>query len=409
MDIVIVGGGIVGLASAYRIADGIPGSRVTVLEKESRVGQHQTGNNSGVLHCGLYYKPGSMKAKMAVNGIRMMVAFCREHRIAHEICGKLVVATNEAQIPALHDLLDRGTRNGLGGLRLVGPEEIREIEPHAAGVAGIRVPQEGIVDYHAVCRALVDQIDRQGGSVITKACVTGLRPNGSGWTVETTAGPYEAGFVVNCAGLHSDRVSALAGRPRELRIVPFRGEYYKIRAERQFLVRNLIYPVPDPRFPFLGVHFTRLIEGGIEAGPNAVLAFRREGYHKTDISIADLADTLTYGGFWRFLKRYPSMSYHELKRSFSKRLFCQSLQELVPDIRIDDLETGGAGVRAQAIEPDGTLVQDFRFAEDHAMLHVLNAPSPGATASLAIGEEIARRVADRMGFSVQFDSESATL
>lgn len=370
----------------------IPGARVTVLEKEPRVGQHQTGNNSGVLHCGLYYKPGSLKAKMAVSGIRQMVEFCQQNIISHEICGKLVVATNQAQAPILNDLFDRGTRNGLTGLRKLIPEQMREIEPHVAGVAGIRVPEEGIVDYAAVCAALVEKITQSGGRVVTNARVDHLRRIGKRWVVETQAGDFEADYVVNCAGLHCDRVSALTGRRRELRIVPFRGEYYKIKPDRQYLVRNLIYPVPDPRFPFLGVHFTRLIHGGIEAGPNAVLALKREGYKKTDVLLRDVADVFTYSGFWKFLRRYPSMSFHELRRSLSKRLFCASLQELVPEIQIDDLETGGAGVRAQAIEPDGTPVQDFRFAEEPGVLHLLNAPSPGATASLAIGDEVASRL-----------------
>lgn len=397
MKITVIGGGIVGLASAYRMALRMPDVSVTVLEKEDRVGRHQTGNNSGVLHCGLYYKPGSMKARMAVNGIRQMVAFCQENGVPHEICGKLVVAVNEAQVAALNDLFDRGTRNGLEGLRRLGPEEMREIEPHVAGVAGIRVPQEGIVDYAAVCAAIVRKIGETGGRVVTGARVRRLRRAGKQWVAETPAGEFESDYIVNCAGLHCDRVSALTGRPRELRIIPFRGEYFKIRPERQYLVRNLIYPVPDPRFPFLGVHFTRLIHGGIEAGPNAVLAFAREGYKKTDVSLPDLADTLTYPGFWKFLRRYPSMSFHELRRSFSRKLFCQSLQELVPEIRESDLATGGAGVRAQAIEPDGSLVQDFRFVDEPGALHLLNAPSPGATASLAIGDEVAARVAVNAG------------
>ncbi|HEU0138991.1 MAG TPA: L-2-hydroxyglutarate oxidase [Bryobacteraceae bacterium] len=393
MDIIVIGGGIVGLASALHISSRLPDARITVLEKEVCVGQHQTGHNSGVLHCGLYYKPGSIKARMAVTGIHRMVEFCQENAIPHEICGKLVVATSDAQIPALNDLFERGAANGLQGLRRVCREELREIEPHVAGVAGIHVPQEGIVDYAAVCDAMVRKLNMAGVRVVTGARVDRVRRLGSNWLLETPAGSFEASFLVNCAGLHSDRVSALVSGRRELRIVPFRGEYYKIKPERQYLVRNLIYPVPDPRFPFLGVHFTRLIHGGIEAGPNAVLAFAREGYRKTDISIRDLADTFAYRGFWSFLSRYPGMSWQELRRSFSKERFCRSLQELVPEIGVDDLETGDAGVRAQAIEPDGTLVQDFRFVEDSGALHVLNAPSPAATASLAIGEEIATRVA----------------
>jgi L-2-hydroxyglutarate oxidase LhgO len=269
---------------------------------------------------------------------------------------------------------------------------MREIEPHVGGVAALRVPQEGIVDYPAVCQALVAEIARAGGKVVTGAKVRKMRPSADGWLLSTPVGDFEAGFAVNCAGLHCDRVSALAGNRRQVRIIPFRGEYYKIRAERQSLVRNLIYPVPDPKFPFLGVHFTRLIHGGIEAGPNAVLAFAREGYRKTDVNLYDLFDTFTYSGFWRFLFRYPRMCWEELRRSFSRGLFCESLQKLVPEIREDDLATGGSGVRAQAIEPNGDLVQDFRFAAGRNVLHVLNAPSPAATASLAIGREIAAEI-----------------
>jgi len=385
---VIVGGGIVGLATAWRLLEKRPGTPVVVLEKEAAVGRHQTGNNSGVLHAGLYYKPGSVKALLAVRGIREMVEFCRKHGVAHEVCGKLVVAANEEELPRLHNLYERGQRNGLEGLQLLGKEEMREIEPHVGGLAALRVPQEGIVDYPAVCEALVRDIAARGGKVVVNAKVKRMRENSDGWVLETAAGGFEAGFVINCAGLHSDRVSALAGNKREVRIIPFRGEYYKIRPDRQFLVRNLIYPVPDPKFPFLGVHFTRLIHGGIEAGPNAVLAFAREGYRKTDINLYDIFDTLTYPGIWRFLFRYPRMCWDELRRSFSKRLFCASLQKLVPEIQEVDLATGGAGVRAQAIERDGGLVQDFRFVTGRRVLHVLNAPSPAATAALAIGEEI---------------------
>lgn len=386
--IVIVGGGLIGLGAAYRMQERYPDARVTVLEKEPEVCRHQSGNNSGVLHCGLYYKPGSIKARMAVNGIRQMVAFCQEHGVPHEICGKLVVATSAEEVPRLRDLHERGRQNGLEGLRWMEPAEFREIEPHAAGVAALRVPQEGIVDYPQVAGKLRQIIESRGGKVRTGAEVTGFRQTASGWTIESTQGSEEASLAVNCAGLHSDRVTAMTGNRREIRIVPFRGEYYTIRKERQYLVRHLIYPVPDPKFPFLGVHYTRLIHGGIECGPNAVLAFAREGYTKSTIDLGDLFDALSFSGLWRFLARYPRMCYDELLRSFSKELFCQSLQKLVPEIRSEDLAPGGAGVRAQAMSPSGELVQDFHFVTGHRVLHVVNAPSPGATSSLAIGEEI---------------------
>jgi L-2-hydroxyglutarate oxidase len=396
-QIIIVGGGIVGLATAYRLTERFPDARVIVLEKESAVGRHQTGHNSGVLHCGLYYKPGSIKARLAVQGIRQMVAFCQQNGISHEVCGKLVVAADDSELPRLVDLHERGTANGLEGLRWMGPGEMREIEPHVGGVAALRVPQEGIVDYAAVCAALVEHLRRRGAKVVTGARVTRIRPMGPGWVAETKVGPFEGTFLINCAGLHCDRVAELAGERRDLRIVPFRGEYYQIRPERQSLVRHLIYPVPDPRFPFLGVHFTRLIHGGIEAGPNAVLAFAREGYRKTNFNPVDLFDALSYPGLWRFLRKYPSMAWYELKRSFSRDLFCQSLQRLVPEIRPDDLGPGGSGVRAQAIAPEGDPVQDFRLIPRKNALHVLNAPSPGATASLAIGAEIVGMAAEAAG------------
>jgi len=389
--ITVVGGGIVGLAAAYRIGQTFPDAQITVLEKEPDVGKHQSGNNSGVLHAGLYYKPGSTKARMAVCGIRQMIAFCQDNGIPHEVCGKLVVASNEEEVPRLRDLLARGQQNGLEGLEWLGPEQMKEIEPHAAGVAAVRVPQEGIADYPAVCATLARRIN---GRVATGARVEQLRRAGAAWVARTSAGDFEFDLLVNCTGLHCDRVAALAGIRREMRIVPFRGEYYRIKSERQYLVRNLIYPVPDPKFPFLGVHFTRLIHGGIEAGPNAVLAFAREGYRKRDISLRDLADVFSYSGFWRFLARYPRMCFDELRRSFSRELFCRSLQKLVPEIRVDDLETGGAGVRAQALAPTGELIQDFRIVRTADAVHVLNAPSPAATASLAIGEEIAKQVAE---------------
>jgi len=392
MHVVIIGGGIVGLATAFRLGQSLPKATITVLEKENSVGLHQSGHNSGVLHCGLYYKPGSMKARLAVTGIRQMIAFCEEHSISHDICGKLVVASNEEELPRLRDLFDRGQKNGLAGLQMLGPKEMREIEPHVGGVAAIRVPEEGIVDYPAVCSMLVRCIAQNGGAVKTNSRVIKLERRAAQWLTTTTAGVYESDYIINCAGLHCDRVSSLAGDMRELRIIPFRGEYYKLKPERQYLVRNLIYPVPDPKFPFLGVHFTRLIHGGIEAGPNAVLALKREGYSKTDISARDLIDTLTYRGFWRFVQKYPRMCFNELRRSFSKELFCRSLNALVPDVRPEDLEPGPTGVRAQAITSNGETVQDFSFVRGDHALHVLNAPSPGATASLAIGQEIANQL-----------------
>jgi (S)-2-hydroxyglutarate dehydrogenase len=389
-SVAIIGGGIVGLATAYRLLERRPQARVTVLEKEEAVGRHQSGHNSGVLHCGLYYKPGSVKARMAVDGIRQMTAFCAQNGIAHEICGKLVVAADESEVPRLRNLHERGTANGLEGLRWLGREEMREIEPHVGGVAALRVPQEGIADFPAVCAALARKIEERGGRVVLDARVSRLERRAAGWIVSTTAGDFEAGFVINCAGLQCDRVAEMAGERRDMRILPFRGEYYEIKPERRNLVRNLIYPVPDPSFPFLGVHFTRMIHGGIEAGPNAVLAFAREGYRKRDFKARDLFDSLSYAGLWRFLRRYPSMAWFELRRSFSRELFCRSLQRLVPEIQSNDLGTGGAGVRAQAILPSGELEQDFRLIARKDALHVLNAPSPGATASLAIGAEIVK-------------------
>jgi L-2-hydroxyglutarate oxidase LhgO len=343
----------------------------------------------------LYYKPGSVKARLAVQGIRQMVDFCERHSVPYELCGKIVVATEQEEIPRLHALVERGKANGLEGLQLLSGDQIREIEPYAAGLEGVRVPQEGIVDYDAVSKALVAAIVARGGQIKFSSEVIGLHEK-SNWTIRTRSGDFDADFLINCTGLHCDRVSRLAGSHDPLKIVPFRGEYYKLKPERQHLVRNLIYPVPDPKFPFLGVHFTRLIHGGVEAGPNAVLAFAREGYRKTDFSLRDMVETLTYPGFWRFFLRYPSMCWEEFKRSYSKDIFCHSLQRLVPDIQIDDLAQGGAGVRAQALTPSGELVQDFYFVRQARALHVLNAPSPAATAALAIGDEIIKTAKDAL-------------
>jgi len=387
-----MGGGIVGLATALQLQRQRPGVELAVLEKEPGFGRHQSTHNSGVLHAGLYYKPGSVKARMAVQGIRMMTEFCRSHGIAHEICGKLVVAVDESEVPRLKSLHERGRQNGLSGLEWLEGAAIREVEPHVAGVAALRVPEEGIVDYAAVIAAMAGDAAKGGASLHLNSKVERLVKDGTGWRVVAGAQEHPADFIINCAGLHCDRVSALAGEPRATRIVPFRGEYFKLKPERAGLVRNLIYPVPDPTFPFLGVHFTRLIHGGVEAGPNAILATAREGYRKGDVNLADLWDALTFAGLWRFMARHAGMCRDEVLRSFSKRLFCASLQRLVPSLTEADLAPGGSGVRAQAMTPKGELVQDFELIERPNALHVLNAPSPAATASLAIGDEIARRV-----------------
>lgn len=371
-------------------------AKIIVLEKEPAVGRHQTGNNSGVLHAGLYYKPGSAKAKLAVSGIKEMVSFCQQHKIPHEVCGKLVVATNDAELVRLRALHERGLQNGLQGLQFLEREQMLEIEPHVGGIAALKVPQEGIVDYPKVCTTLQQKIEVEGGKIVTGAKVKTVQKVPKGWILKTGAGDFESEFLVNCAGLHCDRVSELAGEKRVVRILPFRGEYFRIKPDREHLVRNLIYPVPDPVFPFLGVHFTRLIGGGIEAGPNAVLAFAREGYRKSNVNLVDLWDAVTFPGLWNFLRKHKRMSWEELCRSFSKQRFCESLQKLLPEITTDDLETGGAGVRAQAMTPQGDLVHDFNFVRRSRALHVLNAPSPAATASLAIGEEIASNVSEMM-------------
>jgi L-2-hydroxyglutarate oxidase LhgO len=399
-SVLVVGGGIVGLASAYRLLETFDDLEVTVLEKEKTPGRHQSTHNSGVLHAGLYYKPGSAKARLAVRGIQQMTAFCKAHGVAHEICGKLVVATNKDESQRLLTLLERGTLNGLRGLRLLSADQIREIEPHASGIAAIHVPQEGIVDYAGVIAALATEIKSRGGNIATNAEARTLRRDGSKWLATTDQAEFKADFLLNTSGLHCDRVCQMAGGDPNLRIIPFRGEYYKLREQSQHLVRHLIYPVPNPQFPFLGVHFTRLIGGGVEAGPNAVLALAREGYRKSDFNLRDTFDAVTYSGFLRFVQRHFQMCVAETMRSHSSALFCRSLQVLVPEIRVSDLEPGGAGVRAQALDRSGALVEDFQLVPGTQSLHVLNAPSPAATASLAIGEEITAAIARTAGWPV---------
>ena len=390
--VVVIGGGLIGLATARALLRADRSRTVTVLEKEDAVGRHQSTHNSGVLHAGLYYKPGSLKADFAVRGIRAMTAYCRDNGIRHEICGKLVVAADEGEIPRLRTLLERGTANGLTGLRWLSQAEAAELEPNVRAVAAVHVPEEGIADYQQVVLTLVAEIERMGGTVRTNAGAREIKRDGPGWRVTTAAGEVAARGLINCAGLHSDRIARMAGENPPCRIVPFRGEYFFLRQDRRSLIRNLVYPVPDPAFPFLGVHFTRTVHGEVEAGPNAVLAMSREGYRHRDISPRDLAEALAFSGLRRFLARHPRQAIDELTRSFSKTLFCRSLQRLVPSIEKSDLVPGIRGVRAQALNADGTLVDDFLVVARGNAVHLLNAPSPGATASLVIGEAVASRL-----------------
>jgi L-2-hydroxyglutarate oxidase len=395
-DLVVIGGGIIGIATARALSGRLRGS-LAVLEAESALARHQSGHNSGVIHSGLYYKPGSLKARNCVEGRDLMYRFCEEHAVRHERCGKVVVATSERELPSLVELERRGRANGLEGMRRLGPEEIRELEPNVAGIAGLHVPQTGIVDYTRVIELLADEIRAAGGDILLGARVHRVRRMGGDLVLETARGPVTARALVNCAGLQSDRVARLCGVQPGLQIVPFRGEYYELRPQRRGLVRNLVYPVPDPAFPFLGVHFTRTIDGGVEAGPNAVLAWKREGYRHRDVSVRDLAQMARYGGFWRMAGRYWMTGMGEMYRSVSKGAFVNALRRLVPDLREDDIVRSGAGVRAQAVEPNGLLCDDFRIVEAEGMVHVLNAPSPGATASISIGRTIADLAARRFG------------
>jgi L-2-hydroxyglutarate oxidase len=381
-DHAVLGGGIVGLATALALTRRSPGARVLVLEKEADFAIHQTGRNSGVLHTGIYYRPGSRKARLAAAGRRAMVAFCREHGIAHEVCGKVIVAVGRAEVPALRRLFERGLANGVDA-RLVSAEEAREREPHVRARAAILVPEAGIVDFRAVALRMAALLGEAGAELRTATRVVGLRAG----VVETDRGDFEARTVVNCAGLHCDRVARLAGLRPRARIVPFRGEYWGLA--RPDLVKHLVYPVPDPAFPFLGVHVTRSIHGGLHCGPNAVLALKREGYRRGDVDWRDLRDIVTFGGFWRLVARHGAQGARELARSLSRRAFARSVQRLVPEVREEDLRPAESGVRAQAVADDGRLVDDFLLVRGPQSLHVLNAPSPAATASLAIGEEIA--------------------
>ncbi len=399
-DITIVGGGIVGTAIALSILKE-KNVNLLLLEAESSLATHQTGNNSGVIHSGLYYKTGSLKAANCTLGRDMMYAFCQEHNLPYDKCGKIVVATNKEEIPALNMLEERGRANGLSGLKRLSASQIKEYEPHANGIDGLFVPQTGIVDYVAVTNKYADLIREKRGEIKTNSKLKSVKRDGKDLILFTGQEEYRTKFVVNCGGLQSDRIAKMFGVDPKLQIIPFRGEYYQLKKEKQYLVKNLIYPVPDPQFPFLGVHFTRMINGGVEAGPNAVLAFKREGYKKTDFSFQDVLEMKLYPGFWKMAAKYYKMGFQEFRRSFSKELFVKSLQKLIPEIQYDDIEAGGAGVRAQALERDGKLVDDFRIVEAERMIHVLNAPSPAATASLSIGKTISEMVIKRFNEEVK--------
>jgi L-2-hydroxyglutarate oxidase len=396
-DVVIIGGGIVGLSVAMALSETMPRLRLLLLEKETALAQHQTGHNSGVIHSGIYYKPGSIKARTCVEGAAAMVAFCREYGIPFRICGKVIVAATPEEVPRLEDLRLRGEANGLTGLRMLTPEELREIEPHCGGLRALHVPATGITDYVAVSEKYAELARARGAEIRTGCAVRGVVQNNGGLILETSAGAYDTRFAINCAGLHSDRVSLMAGNKPKTRIVPFRGEYYDVVPERQHLVRTLIYPVPDPRFPFLGVHFTTRIHGGVDAGPNAVFSLKREGYRKHDFNLRDALSSFTFPGFWRMAGRYWRMGLDETFRASNKKAFTKALQKLVPEIQEEDLVPGGSGVRAQALQADGTMVDDFQFLAGPQMLHVLNVPSPAATASIPIGRAIVKMAQESFG------------
>ena len=381
-DVIIIGGGIVGLATGYQILKEFPDKKLLVLEKEKDVGMHQTGHNSGVIHSGIYYKPGSLKAKNCHYGIELLKEFCDNNDIQYEMCGKIIVATKNDELDSLNNLFLRGKENGISGLKIIKKEEILDYEPHAIGEAAIFCPETGIIDYLKVCQKLSEHINEKG-EIIKGVKVSGIIPKTDSILVTTEETEFHTRFIINCAGLFSDKVFELAGLDREFRIVPFRGEYFMLKKEAQHLVKNLIYPVPDSRYPFLCVHFTRTINGEIEAGPNAVLAWAREGYAKMDINLKDMWDYLSYSGFWKMARKYGSTGFTEYYRSFFKSAFTKSLQRLIPEIKEDNIEPSPAGVRAQALSSEGLLVDDFLIHNTNNMIHVINAPSPAATSSLS--------------------------
>ena len=395
-NVVVIGGGIVGLASALKIKERNPNYKVAIIEKEPTIALHQTGHNSGVIHSGLYYKPGSFKAKNCVDGYNQLIKFCEEEGINYEICGKIVVATKDSQLDALNTLYERGKANGLKGIKKLEKEELKEYEPHVNGIKGLHVPQTGIVDYKAIADKYAEKFKHFGGEIYSSNKLVKFKEAKGFIHVHTTSERLTTRVVVNCGGLQSDKIAKLSGAKIHYRIIPFRGEYYKIKPEKENLVKNLIYPVPDPKFPFLGVHFTRMIGGGVEAGPNAVLAYAREGYKKKDVNIFELFGSLFYPGFLRVASKYWKTGIGELYRSYSKSAFTKALQELVPEIQKRDLIKGGAGVRAQACDRKGGLIDDFLVIAHDKFINVGNAPSPAATSSLSIGEQVADMVVKKL-------------
>ena len=396
-DIVIIGGGILGLSTAMQLLERSPQWRVAVVEKEEELATHQTGHNSGVMHSGIYYRPGSRKAQFCVAGLNNMVKFCEENEIEFQQCGKVIVALHESELGRLQDLYERGTANGVPDLEIVGPERLKEIEPHTAGVRALWAPHTGIVDFTKVAAAFANKFQQAGGDIFTGAAVKKITRSTGSVALETTKGTLQAKYLINCAGLYADKVASMTGENIGVRIIPFRGEYYTLRQESHHLVSGLIYPVPDPQFPFLGVHFTRNIKGHVEAGPNAVMALRREGYRKRDFSLGDSLGNLAYPGFWKMALKYWKIGMGEVYRSYSRRVFLRDLQRLLPEIQNSDLASGGSGVRAQAVARDGSLLDDFSIIQSGDAIHVLNAPSPGATSSLAIGEHIAGLAIENFG------------
>ena len=395
-DLAIIGGGIVGLATAYRLLLLKPELKLVVLEKESHVAAHQTGNNSGVIHSGLYYKPGSLKAINCIKGYKMLLEFCDSNGIPYDLCGKIVVATSEKEFSQLDMLYERGKENGLEGILKINESEIKEREPNCSGIKGLYVPQTGIINYSKVCEVLVEKIKNMGGEILLNFKVTKIDLNNDGCKVKSDIAEIQTRLIINCAGLYSDKIAELNEKNLDTRIIPFRGEYYTIKPEKQYLVKNLIYPVPDPNFPFLGVHFTRMVDGGVEAGPNAVFAFKREGYKKTDINFADLWNSISWPGFRKVGLKYWETGIGEYYRSFSKSAFTKALQKLVPAIQKDDLIPAKSGVRAQACDRTGGLLDDFKIVEKPGIINILNAPSPAATSSLSIGQIVAELAIERL-------------